>query len=110
MSETGKKYDRNATKGQLLSENTEIICNSLLEITFNDPDWLWKQEVLLNLLENNDNLDVKRLTITCLGHLARIHQQLDKNKVMLILESYLSNPELSGTVSDAFDDFEMFLE
>jgi len=110
MIESNQKYDRNLAKERLFSENTEIACNSLLEITFNDPDWQWKQDVLLNLLENNDNLDVKRLAITCLGHLARIHQQLDKNKVMPVLEKYFSNPELGGTVSDTFDDFEMFLD
>jgi len=110
MIESNQKYGRNVTKELLFSENTETVCNSLLEITFNDPDWQWKQDVLLNLLENNDNLDVKRLAITCLGHLARIHRQLDKNKVMPVLEKYLSNTELGGTVSDAFDDFEMFLD
>jgi len=30
--------------------------------------------------------------------------------VCVIYSKYLSNPELGGTVSDAFDDFEMFLD
>jgi len=34
----------------------------------------------------------------------------NKNKIMPVLEKYLSNPELDGTVSDTFDDFEVFLE
>jgi len=82
----------------------------LLEITFNDPDWQWVQNILLNVLENNSDLDVKRLTITYLGHTARIHQQIDKDKVVPVLENYLLVPELNGTVLDTFDDFDVFLE
>jgi len=110
MNETNTKYDRKIAEKQLFSENTETICQTLLEITFNDSDWQWLQNTLLNLLENNRNLDVKRLTITCLGHTARIHRNIDKDKVVPILENYLLIPELNGTVLDTFDDFDVFLE
>jgi len=109
MDKINTKYDRKIAEKQLFSKSTETVLQTLLEITFNDSDWRWVQNTLLNLLENNGDLNIKRLSITCLGHTARIHQQIDKDKVVPILEKYLLFPELNGTVLDTFDDFDVFL-
>jgi len=91
--------------------DTERICNALLGIVFCEPDWQWAQNIFLELLENG-HPDIKGLSATCLGHIARIHGKLDKAKVISALKKYLHDPRLHirGNALDALQDIEQFLK
>ena len=68
-------------------ENYEYVKNitdKLLDITFNNDNWEFVQNECLKYIEN-ENFDIVRLAITCLGHIARIHNHIDKEKVIKIL-------------------------
>jgi len=104
-----RQYSRTLAMNDLRSEDTATVCRALLGMAFCEPDWRWTQDIFLDFLENRDSLDVKRMALTCLGHIARIHQQIEKDKIMPVLEKYRNHPDLNGTVSDVFDDFELFL-
>lgn len=72
----------------------------------NDYDWLIQQYILL--LEHPD-LDVRGVTVTCIGHLARLNRNAKKDELLGILKPLLSDNELSGRVEDAIDDVKTFL-
>jgi hypothetical protein len=71
-------------------------------------DWKELQELHLQLLKHDDR-QVSSLAATCLGHLARVHRQLDEARVVEALRRNRSVPHMSGTVTDAMDDIETFL-
>jgi hypothetical protein len=71
-------------------------------------DWKELQELHLRLLEHDDR-QVSALAATCLGHLARVHRQLDEAQVVGTLRRNRSVPHLAGTVAGALEDIEVFL-
>ncbi|HEY4341678.1 MAG TPA: hypothetical protein VGM97_17170 [Steroidobacteraceae bacterium] len=90
------------------SGNTEEICRALIAVTFHDPDFRWVQELCLRFLSSEDG-QISGLAATCLGHLARIHRNIDKEKVLVALRHHLSDVEICGKVEDAIDDIETFV-
>lgn len=86
------------------SGDQNLICEALLSITYHDKDWLWVQEKCLFFIKS-EFIDVKKIAISCLGHLARVHGKLE-DKVMPILEELRSDPDLVGRVEDAIDDID----
>ncbi|MDR1347299.1 MAG: hypothetical protein LBJ63_02555 [Prevotellaceae bacterium] len=99
-------------------EKIELIVNSndvdsatktLLDICFNPNDWKWVQDICLSLITANKNEDVRRLAVTCLGHLARIHSTIEKEKVIPFLKKIKKGDiNIAGTIDDALDDINMF--
>ena len=71
-----------------------------------DADWIQKQ--CLDILNRDVDKEVKNLAITCLGHVARIHTKINKEKVLPVLRKLLSDPEFSGAAGDALDDIDIF--
>lgn len=90
------------------SGNSEEICNALVAIAFYENDWRWAQNMCLELLENND-VGIRGLSATCLGHIARIHEKIDVDKVVNALRNHLTNSEIKGQVEDALDDINTFV-
>jgi hypothetical protein len=99
---------RKAAEEALASDDVETVCNGLLSTVFYDDDWQWAQDQCLILLDH-ESPDVKLLAATCLGHVARIHKTLDKEKVVRALQHRMDDPELRGTIQDALDDIKMFV-
>jgi hypothetical protein len=52
---------------------------------------------------------VRGLAATCLGHLARIHRQLDTATVIPRLNEMLTDPDVKGVAQDALDDISVFI-
>ncbi|MDR1195506.1 MAG: hypothetical protein LBL00_03415 [Endomicrobium sp.] len=98
-------YKKTAEDNQ---EYVAKVTGNLLDITFNNEDWEFVQNECLRNIEKNECLDIVRLSITCLGHIARIHNCIDKEKVLSILAEKINEKELSGFVDDALDDIEQF--
>jgi hypothetical protein len=90
------------------SNNVENICDAMLSITFYENDWKWVQDKCLILFQNA-NPKISSLAATCLGHIARIHRKLEKEKVIKILRERLDDKEISGWIEDALDDIKMFI-
>lgn len=90
------------------SNNAEAICNALVRITYHDPYWRWVQEQCVRLAQFPD-VDVRGLAVTCLGHIARIHGELDIEQASSTLKSLLDDPEVAPRVLDALDDIRTFM-
>ncbi|MCD5989803.1 hypothetical protein KDX30_18070 [Pseudomonas sp. CDFA 553] len=100
--------NRKAVEKAFASRDVKSICEALVSVALNDPDWRWAQSKCLDLLDN-ESPDVRGLAATCLGHIARIHRQLDKEKVLIALREHLDDSTISGQIADALDDVDMFL-
>jgi hypothetical protein len=101
------EISREDARRSFSSGEAEQVCNALVSVTFHDQDWRWVQELCLGFLSNSDS-QISGLAATCLGHLARIHRSIDREKVLATLRDHLSNVEIAGRIEDAIDDIEMF--
>lgn len=103
---------KNINKLQFL----EVIASGVITLTcdaivraahfINDYDWLLQQ---YKLLLKHPNLEVRGVTVTSIGHLARLNENAKKDELLSILEPLLSNGDLVGRVEDAIDDINTFL-
>jgi hypothetical protein len=98
---------RQEAESAFSSGSPEQIADALVRVAFNDPDWRWVQEKCLTFLDNPTS-DVRRLAVTCLGHLARIHGEIDRERVLPLLNILRKDDEVSGTVEDTLEDIEAF--
>ncbi|WP_159076082.1 hypothetical protein [Microvirgula aerodenitrificans] len=89
------------------SAQPEIICQALVSLAFYEQDWKWVQDKCLFFIQEK-NPSVRRVAATCLGHVARIHGRLEKDKVVKKLRLHMSDHESIGSIEGALDDIEMF--
>lgn len=89
------------------SSNVTQICNALVSIACCENDWRWAQDKCLAFLVS-DSPEISGLAATCLGHIARVHKTLDKERVVAALRKQLKNPDIAGQVEDALEDIELF--
>jgi hypothetical protein len=101
--------DKQRAEQAFASADTEKIVQALLGTTYHEPDWEWVESRCLQYLESAVP-DLRNTAILCLGHLARIHRQLHKAKVIQALSKYLTDPDYTGRIEDAMDDIEMFVK
>jgi hypothetical protein len=90
------------------SGDSDEICDALISMAFYDDDWKWSQDQCLHFLESSD-IDVRGIAATCLGHIARIHESLDRELVENALSRHLKDGKISGQVQAALSDIKMFL-
>ena len=91
------------------SADASSLQGALVSMALHEPDWRWVQEKCLGLTAHPD-AGVRALAATCLGHIARIHRQLDLDIVMPRLELLLADPETAGYAETAIDDVKMFIK
>ena len=108
MNEIEKYSIENLEKALFGDKRTAI--DALMYACFNVDNADWIQEQCLKILNTNADKEVKSLAVTCLGHVARMHLKINKEKVMPVLNNLLSDPEFSGVASDALDDIEVFIK
>jgi hypothetical protein len=82
--------------------------DGLLSLALYDPDWKWVQERCLELLHDPDP-DIVATAILALGHVGRLHGQLDLDRVVPELEALKTNEALAGRVSDVMNDIDIFV-
>jgi hypothetical protein len=104
-------FNKQEIESEIKSNNIDLATNKLLDICFNSEDWKWVQDICISLIKNKTvKEDLRRLAITCIGHLARIHSMIEKDKVLPFLEKVKKeNENLAGTIDDTLDDISMFV-
>ncbi len=90
------------------TNNVENICSALVSISFYEKDWKWSQDKCLEFLLNA-NVIIAGMAAICLGHIARIHGKIEKNRVVNALKHKLSNKEIAGQIQDALEDIEIYI-
>ena len=99
---------RSEAESLLESGNGAAIIDALLSSAYHDPDWQWVQYRCVELL-NHSELPVRRVAVTCLGHLARIHRTLDLNVVVPRLSALRADGSIRGWVEDALEDIRIYI-
>lgn len=93
----------------LCDEDTDFCCKLLLKITFDCDNWKWIQDVCIDIINSNREKNICGLAVTCIGHLARIHGKIEKNKVYDFLNQQKENFYINDRIEDAIDDINMFV-
>ena len=92
------------------SNETEQIY-ALWSIGLCDEDWQWTQNLCLSIIEDASNYpEIKVVAIKCIGHIARIHQKLDLERVIETLQPLKVDAMYSGAIEDTLDDIEIFID
>lgn len=86
----------------------DVLSAALIAVAFHEPDWRWAQDRCLEALAHASPV-VRGLAATCLGHVARIHRQLDLDRVRPRLEALLPDPYAGSRARDALTDIDRFL-
>ena len=100
--------DRDEAERTLAGQDAEAVSLALLRLALHDPDWRWVQEQCLRFVGHPD-VWVRRNAATSLGHLARLHRQLDSSRVIPVLEKLKKDPEVASEAETALDDLTIFL-
>jgi hypothetical protein len=81
---------------------------ALLRLALHGPDWA-RAEQLAHAHVHHQDVWVRRNAATALGHIARVHGQLDTDAALRALHALREDPELTDWADAALDDFEMYL-
>ncbi len=90
------------------SESIELKCDAIVRAVHSISDYDWLVSEFSKLINDSDR-EIRGVTVTCIGHLARLCEQSDKQQLLQIVEPLLSDSEISGRVEDAIDDINTFL-
>jgi hypothetical protein len=101
--------EREAAVASIASQDEETVCDALVRIAFHEQDWRWAQDQCLKL-NGHPSARVRALVATCLGHIARIHEVLDLERVIPVLHELARDLQVRGQVQDALDDIHMFVD
>jgi hypothetical protein len=103
-----KPINRSKAKA-MLQMGAEEIKEALLRLALHDEDWVWVETLCLSFLDHPD-LDVKKIAIQSLGHLARIHKCLHLELILPKLNTMSHIRELRAAVDDVLDDIKIFIK
>ncbi|MEU1984064.1 hypothetical protein [Nocardia sp. NPDC019395] len=98
--------DRNEALEQIKTGDEWSVVEAILRLALHDPDGPWVTKIALDLL-GNINLGIRRAAALALGHIARLHGEIDERAVPA-LQQMLSDPETRGRAKDALSDIEIF--
>jgi hypothetical protein len=90
------------------SGDMRTIVLALLRQALHGPDWV-RAEQLAHAHVHHEDVWVRRNAATAVGHIARVHGQLDTDAALRALHGLRGDPELTDWADAALDDFEMYL-
>jgi hypothetical protein len=105
---TPARLSRDVAIAKLAGTDRRARIDGLLSLALYDPDWKWVQHRSLELLHDPD-VDVVATAVLALGHLGRLHGQLELDRVLRELETVKANEALAGRVADVLNDIDIFV-
>ena len=100
--------DRTEALAAFARGDKDALCDAIIAVALHDPDWRWVQAVCLKFVIHESS-EVRGAAAIGLGHIARIHHQLDLALVLPILQSLNRDVEVRGRAGDALEDIETFI-
>ena len=88
--------------------DAEAAARALVGAAFHHPHRRAVQDLCLRLLDGDDR-PLAAVAATCLGHLARIHGELDTDVVRAALERHRGDALVGPRAEDALDDIDQYL-
>lgn len=91
----------------LAGEEIYRATRALLSLTYNDPDRVWVERLLIGCLDQDCDPQIRALAVTCMGHVGRIHSSIG-HEVVAKLRELLEDSALGGIAEDALSDIRSF--
>jgi hypothetical protein len=92
----------------LATNDRDTVSGALLRLALHEKDRTWVEQLLVQFMQHQDPW-VRGVAATCVGHVARIHRQLDHETTLSALKLLLNDPATAGKAQDALDDIEVFI-
>lgn len=92
----------------IVNGEVESKCDAIVRAVHSISDYHWLVSEFESLLKDSD-VQVRGVTVTCIGHLARLHDEADKAQLIKMLNTLSDDEEIQGRVEDAMDDIDIFL-
>ncbi len=89
--------------------NEAAIIEALLSLAYYEPNGRWVQEKCLTFAQRGQG-EVRRIAILCLGHLARVHRQLDLDRVAKVFNELREDTSVLGEIENAVSDIRIFVD
>lgn len=95
---------------EIFSSKSTVEISRILETVVLDQSlsWQWIQEQCLQFLEHNDS-ELRGMAVHCLGHVARLHQKLDRELVVIALRRHLHDEVISEKIQKTLSDIHLHL-
>ena len=102
-------FDSDRVNELLKSTNVNDKIDALLCTVLGSGDYE-ASDMLIFQFVNSDEIDLKRNAVLCIGHLVRIHKQIDLGKYIPVLDNILSVQDefLVDNAEDALNDIWIF--
>ena len=94
---------------QLMSADPLEVARALLSAALNVADRHWVEELCISKIASGDD-NIRSAAITSFMHLARIHRELDTERIFPILARYHAEPEFQGLIDDALEEISFYLQ
>ena len=88
--------------------DVQIICEATIALALTEPDRQWMERQLVELMRDADG-SVRSIAALAVGHLARVHRQIDLEEVTPVLQDLLEDGEAGGNAANALDDISTFV-
>jgi hypothetical protein len=99
---------REEAQEELASGEQDRVCRAIIRLALYDPDPQWTQDRLVDWIEAASDPWSRGVAATGLGHVARLHGQIDRGRVIPLLERLRDDPEIGAKIEDALEDIEKF--
>ena len=117
MSNEKQVYDkitplsRDVALKHIASDNETEKIYALWSIGLYEDDWQWAQNLCLSIIKDASNYpEIKVVAIKCIGHIARIHQKIDFERVIETLQPLKADAMYMGAIEDTLDDIVIFIK
>jgi hypothetical protein len=84
------------------------VSKALIAAALHDPDRIFVETYIEKLLRNDDPW-IRGVAAIAAGHVARIHRELNIDRIVPLIRDLLNDPRTSGNAQDALDDIGIFL-
>ena len=103
--------DRHVAEAALRRDDPDELLFVVLSVALHEPDPEWAQEFCLRL-SSHPHFNVRGNAVLGLGHIARIHGELDPARAKPVIEAALRDEHefVRGQAHSAKDDAELFLK
>lgn len=91
-----------------VDRDVPTIREAIIALVSAERDRQWMERQLIDLMQDVDG-SVRSIAALAVGHLARLHRQMELNEIMLVLERLLKDDEARGNAANAIDDITTFV-
>jgi len=103
-------WSRSSIENALAADRPEDLWRAVIAVSMHDEDWKYAQDLCVRLSRHR-HFNVRGNAVLGFGHIARVHQKLDREVVSPIIEAALKDEEeyVRDHARSARDDTELFL-